>query len=162
MNYITPHGICVLYPSITFAHVGLLNPAWLDDDGSSTAYIQSLIDKYVARGSKFYHSYGELPEHADGNPTVDVSFLPTTNRFTDDTCCLTVLFDSNQSWDSRIDVPVSTSMNHAVWQLGGWYDGSFSHGKAIVTTAGANGAPAIVERWTYQAGHKKTKVLYGV
>ena len=157
MNYISWKGVCVFYPALTFARVGLVSPGWLEDDGSASPHLEKLIEKYTARDFSLILRHDDILAAVVQEFQPDGSLLPWTERTTNDTTCLSVTF-SNASWSLRIGRDVSNYEDHVAWKLGGWEGRYFSHGSAILTKSTHTTRPA--ESWTYSAGQRSTKVVH--
>lgn len=61
MNYITADGICVLHPNLTFSLLTIVNPAWLDAEGTPVPCVAALIERYDERNFSFFIRCTAIP-----------------------------------------------------------------------------------------------------
>lgn len=60
MNYITADGVCVMYPTLTFKKIGVINPTSAPPDGTLDLRLTALVQKYTQRGFNI-HTVSTLP-----------------------------------------------------------------------------------------------------
>ena len=128
MNYITPDGVCVLYPCLTFAGVGLINPSSLNTDGIPGARVTTLMTKYIQREFQFALRHDALPAPIQAEMMLNTSCEPWKQRTCGDSDSFTLRFGTT-SLHSRIGRPVAPPSPRVDWLLGGWEGGRLTHGE---------------------------------
>ena len=155
MNFITADGICVMYPTLTFALVGLINPAWLDKDGNASEHVSVLIKKYTERGFELYIRHDAVPPIADRMVILDTSADPWKLRHARDSDCFSVSFGPGPL-RAHLSRPIYPDSPLVFWELGGWQNGLLTHGAASVRL----GPPGVLtEHWTYRASADNVPLL---
>ena len=133
MNYITPAGLCVPYPSLTFARCRIINPSLVDAaTDRPQEHIRPLIVKFTERKyihhTHYTHVFAIQPKLSTHmiNPVDQcVDYTSSTERSFTDSRCWTLSFGSSpRSWS------LTRSINASAWNVC-WKLGGHQHGRII-------------------------------
>ena len=145
MNYISPDGICIMYPHLTFSRRLLVNPAWLTTHGTCAAHTQFLATKYHQRGFEILIAQSQPLGNRIG------PYFSGTRHKEDDQA-LTLRW-GNGPLRTRLGLAVTPNTEVLTWFLGGWFGTQLDHGVAFLS----DGEGHLKEAYSYSADRDDTE-----